>query len=51
VPFARILVVIDGRPGGQRVLETAIELARALDADLEVIAVEGPLPASARHHR
>jgi nucleotide-binding universal stress UspA family protein len=47
MPFDRILVAIDGRPGGQRALEKAIELAKATGASLAAIAVEGPLPAYA----
>lgn len=44
MPFERILVAIDGRPGGQRALEKAIELAKATGGWLGAIAVEGPLP-------
>jgi nucleotide-binding universal stress UspA family protein len=44
MPFQRILVAIDGSPGGQKALETAIELAKVTDASLQALAVEGPLP-------
>jgi nucleotide-binding universal stress UspA family protein len=42
--IARILVVLDGRPAGQRALEMGIRLARALDADLDCVAVQEKLP-------
>jgi nucleotide-binding universal stress UspA family protein len=47
VPFQKILVAIDGSPGGQKALETAIELAKLTRASLHVLAVEGRLPAYA----
>jgi nucleotide-binding universal stress UspA family protein len=47
MPFARMLVAIDGSPGGQKALETAIELARISGASLAALAVEGRLPAYA----
>jgi len=47
VPFERILVAIDGSPGGEKALEKAIELAKLTGARLEALAVEGRLPAYA----
>ncbi len=47
MPFERILVAIDGSPGGQKALETAIELAKLTGATLTALAVEGKLPAYA----
>ena len=47
MPFNRILVAIDGGPGGQKALETAIELVKATGASLDALAVEGRLPAYA----
>jgi nucleotide-binding universal stress UspA family protein len=47
VPFQKILVAIDGSPGGQKALETAIELAKLTRAELHALAVEGKLPAYA----
>jgi nucleotide-binding universal stress UspA family protein len=47
MPFERILVAIDGSPGGQKALEKAIELAKATGASLSALAVEGKLPAYA----
>ncbi len=47
MPFQRILVAIDGSPGGQKALETAIELAKITGAALDGLAVEGRLPAYA----
>jgi nucleotide-binding universal stress UspA family protein len=47
VPFQKILVAIDGSPGGQKALETAIELAKLTRASLDALTVEGRLPAYA----
>jgi nucleotide-binding universal stress UspA family protein len=47
MPFARILVAIDGSQGAQRALTKAIELAQLTGAQLTALAVEGPLPAYA----
>jgi DNA mismatch repair protein MutS len=47
MPFTRILVAIDGSPGGQKALATAIELASLTGAMLTALAVEGKLPAYA----
>jgi nucleotide-binding universal stress UspA family protein len=47
MPFERILVAIDGSPGGQKALEKAIELAKLANASLTALAVEGKLPAYA----
>ena len=47
MPFQKILVAIDGSPGGQKALETAIELAKLTRASLHALAVEGKLPAYA----
>ena len=47
MPFQRILVAIDGSPGGQKAFETALELARLTAASLTALAVEGKLPAYA----
>lgn len=47
MPFARILVAIDGSAGAEHALGTAIELARLTGARLSALAVEGPLPAYA----
>jgi nucleotide-binding universal stress UspA family protein len=47
VPFDKILVAIDGSPGGQKALETAIQLAKLTQASLHALAVEGRLPAYA----
>ena len=44
MPFARILVAIDGSEGAGRALGTAIELARLSGSSLSALAVEGPLP-------
>jgi len=46
-PFARIIVVVDGRPCGQHALEAAVELAGAMGAELEALVVEGRQPLSA----
>jgi nucleotide-binding universal stress UspA family protein len=47
VPFEKILVALDGSPGGDKALETAIELAKLSGASLHGLAVEGRLPAYA----
>ncbi len=47
MPFERILVAIDGSPGGQKALAKAIELTRLTGASLSALAVEGKLPAYA----
>jgi nucleotide-binding universal stress UspA family protein len=47
MPFERILVAIDGSPGGQKALDKAIELAKVTGASLQALAVEGKLPAYA----
>ena len=47
MPFQKILVAIDGSPGGQKALETAIELAKLTGASLHGLTVEGRLPAYA----
>jgi nucleotide-binding universal stress UspA family protein len=47
LPFQKILVAIDGSPGGQKALEAAIELAKLTRAELHALAVEGKLPAYA----
>ena len=47
MPFQKILVAIDGSPGGQKALEIAIELAKLSRAELHALAVEGKLPAYA----
>jgi nucleotide-binding universal stress UspA family protein len=47
MPFNRILVAIDGSPGGYHALERAIELAGLTGAVLLALAVEGKLPAYA----
>jgi len=44
MPFRKVLVAIDGSPGGQKALETAIELAKLTGASLHALTVEGPLP-------
>jgi nucleotide-binding universal stress UspA family protein len=44
VEFERILVAIDGSPGAQRALETAIVLANLLGAELMALVVAGRLP-------
>jgi len=45
--FRKILVAIDGSPGGQNAFETAIELTKLAGAELHALAVEGRLPAYA----
>jgi nucleotide-binding universal stress UspA family protein len=47
MPFARILVAIDGSQGAGRALTTALELARLTGAALTALTIEGPLPAYA----
>jgi nucleotide-binding universal stress UspA family protein len=47
MPFARILVAIDGSQGAHRALTTALELTRLTGAHLTALAIEGPLPAYA----
>jgi len=47
MPFARILVAIDGSRGSLKALDVAVELARLTDGELLALAVEGPLPAYA----
>jgi nucleotide-binding universal stress UspA family protein len=47
VSFQKILVAIDGSPGGAKALDTAIELAKLTGASLHALAVEGRLPAYA----
>jgi hypothetical protein len=47
LPFKKILVAIDGSPGGQKALETAIELTQLTRASLHALTVEGSLPAYA----
>jgi len=47
MPFTKILVAIDGSPGGQKALETSLELAKLTGASLHALAVEGRLPAYA----
>ena len=47
MPFQKILVAIDGSPGGQKALDTAIELAKLTGASLHGLTVEGRLPAYA----
>jgi nucleotide-binding universal stress UspA family protein len=44
VAFKRILVAIDGQPAGQHALEHAVELARAHEAHLTALVVQGRLP-------
>jgi nucleotide-binding universal stress UspA family protein len=47
MPFARILVAIDGSDGSEHAFEKALELAGLTGATLLALAVEGPLPAYA----
>lgn len=47
MPFKRILVAIDGSEGSERAFLKALELARLAGAELEALAIEGPLPAYA----
>jgi nucleotide-binding universal stress UspA family protein len=47
VPFARILVAIDGSQGAKRALETTLELARLTGGMVTALTIEGPLPAYA----
>jgi nucleotide-binding universal stress UspA family protein len=44
VPFARIVVAIDGSKGAGRALTTTLELARLTGASVTALTVEGPLP-------
>jgi len=47
MPFARILVTIDGSDGSRRAFAKALELAALAGASLTALAIEGPLPAYA----
>jgi nucleotide-binding universal stress UspA family protein len=47
MPFARILVAIDGSDASNRAFAKAVELALLTKAQLIALAVEGPLPAYA----
>jgi nucleotide-binding universal stress UspA family protein len=47
MPFEHILVAIDGSESSSHALDTAIELASLLGAQLTALAVKGPLPAYA----
>ena len=47
MPFARIVVAIDGSQGAGRALATTLELARLTGARVTALTVEGPLPAYA----
>jgi nucleotide-binding universal stress UspA family protein len=47
MPFARLLVAVDGSEASNRALETALELATLTGASVLALAVEGPLPAYA----
>lgn len=47
MPFARILVAIDGSDSSNRAFATALELAQLTNGRLTALAVEGPLPAYA----
>jgi len=47
MPFARILVAIDGSQGAGRALSKALELARLTGATVTALTIEGPLPAYA----
>lgn len=42
--FDRILVAFDGSDAARNALEAALDLAEDLDARIEVLSVEGPLP-------
>lgn len=44
MPFARIVVAIDGSQGAGRALSTTLELARLTGATVTALTVEGPLP-------
>lgn len=44
MPFARIVVAIDGSRGASRALSTTLELARLTGATVTALTVEGPLP-------
>jgi nucleotide-binding universal stress UspA family protein len=47
MPFARILVAVDGSEASDHAFETALELARLTRGGMTALAVEGPLPAYA----
>lgn len=47
MPFARILVAIDGSEASDRAFVKALELTHAVQAELTALAIEGPLPAYA----
>ncbi len=47
MPFARIVVAIDGSRGADRALTTALELARLTGAEVTALTIEGPVPAYA----
>ncbi len=47
MPFARILVAIDGSQGAVRALTTTLELAQLTGAAVTALTIEGPLPAYA----
>jgi len=47
MPFARILVAIDGSEASDHAFGKALELAELTDATLTALAIEGPLPAYA----
>lgn len=47
MPFARLMVAVDGSEASNRALETALELAALTGASVLALAVEGPLPAYA----
>ena len=47
MPFARILVAIDGSEGSRRAFAKALELATVTGASMTALAIEGPLPAYA----
>ena len=42
--FARILVAYDGSDPARAALETALDLAAELGSEVEILAVEGPMP-------
>lgn len=47
MPFAKILVAVDGSESSNRALDKALELAALAGAEMVALAVEGPLPAYA----
>jgi nucleotide-binding universal stress UspA family protein len=47
MPFAHLLVAVDGSEASDRALDKALELARLTGASMTALAVEGPLPAYA----